>query len=178
MFGMEEDSLKALNRIYAKIIERYREYIEEKEQKTVYELKAMIVPDDSSIEEITSRLKKCESIKDFLSELIEFSKNIKIIYSPVQFWLTFQDIVEIGACEPFQKAIFLCAVVLNFTEKAYVVKIQEDIYTVFEHMGSCITLDVKSDSFKEIDSLDEFLKKSQFYFNNSVFIENELNELE
>lgn len=167
-----------LIKLYAKIIERYKELIEEKEEKNIYELRKMIDPDDKTIRTLleTNKVENCEQLLQLIETLL---KEIKNVYLPISFWMTYSEILEVKACEPLQKAMLLCSLVSNFTEDCYVCKNSNNIFLIFFYEAATYQINVSTgEIIKSEKKVDEIIKENEFCFNRNVYIENESNELE
>jgi len=98
------------------IIDRYRDEIEEHENKTVADLKSMIQPHDALITKIRDSL--LEGFRPYIySEhfiaaakmCCEHVASFRTISPPVAFWLTFSDMQSIMAGDEIDKSILLCS---------------------------------------------------------------------
>ncbi|MEM5782149.1 MAG: hypothetical protein QXD43_03045, partial [Candidatus Aenigmatarchaeota archaeon] len=162
-------------------IERYKDYIEQNEQKTVYELRKMIDPENESIKKLieANRLNE-EKSKERILNLIEALLNsIKNVYLPISFWLTYEEILELKACEPLQKALLIASILSHLTQNYYIIKINEGIKIVFSLENDNYLIDVSNNKTALLNSnIDEILKNSEFYFNRNVYVENDTSELE
>jgi hypothetical protein len=113
---------------FRKIISRYLQEITAGEQKNVPELKYLVNPQDPVVLEVMDRIlfglqanqndypkKDYEYPRDFAAfakEALAFVQTLASIKSDlgVPFWLAPKDIVELGAADSFDRAVFLCAV--------------------------------------------------------------------
>jgi len=171
---MEDELIK----LYAKIIERYKELIEEKEEKNIYELRKMIDVEDKTIKALleTNKVENCAQLLQLIESLL---KEIKNVYLPISFWMTYSEILEVKACEPLQKAMLLCSLVSNFTEDCYVCKNGNNIFLIFFYEAATYQINVSTGEIvKSEKKVDEIIKENEFCFNRNVYIENESNELE
>lgn len=171
---MEEELIK----LYAKIIERYKELIEEKEEKNVYELRKMIEPEDETIKKLleSNKVENCAQLLELAESVL---KGIKNVYLPISFWMTYSEILEVKACEPLQKAMLLCSIVSNFTGDCYVSKKGEQIFVVFFYDAQTYQINVSSGEItKSEKKVDEIIKENEFCFNRNVYVENESQEIE
>ncbi|OIO21056.1 hypothetical protein AUJ17_03895 [Candidatus Micrarchaeota archaeon CG1_02_47_40] len=102
--------------IYRKIIERYERLIEENEAKSVLELKGLVQPNHAKIEGIANAIKEKRheyssetDFSDAASEAVEFISRIRGVQLPVSFWLSFEEIGELGVADSMDKCIMLCS---------------------------------------------------------------------
>jgi len=103
---------------YKKVIERYREAISVGEQKTIPQLKELILPNDDAVQkkkqELLEEIGVAEFEKDFLkyaSKAAEYCHSLSHIEAqlPAPFWLSPKEIVELHAADEFDGAILLCS---------------------------------------------------------------------
>jgi hypothetical protein len=117
-------------RLHKFLLEKYSETINEKEKKTIGEIKGLIDPDDLSIQSLLAELitKNYSFEKDYLSvakEAYDFvSKEISFVESDVKlnFWLTPIEIIKHKLADDEDLAVFLCTLLYALgDEKAFVV---------------------------------------------------------
>jgi hypothetical protein len=140
--------------LYKKIIDRYKETIETSENKSITELRALVVPENPTVkriaEQIMSSFRPYIYERDFLvaaEKAYEYCcDEIRNELLPVEFWLTPEDIVELKAADEIDKAIFLCSLLIaleNQTAKV-VVETQERMrhaFVTFEFQGEFHLMD-------------------------------------
>ena len=122
---MEDEEKK----VYSIIINRYKDMIEKSEAKTISDLKSLINPNDEIIknkrDEIISKFQKYEFKNDFLkaAELAEeYVSSLKNIQLPIEFWLTTNEMMELGGGDKMDKATFLCSLLIALeNQNSYVV---------------------------------------------------------
>jgi hypothetical protein len=109
-----EDELRL--RLFRLIIERYRGEIEEHENKTVSDLKGMVLPHDPIITKTRDSL--LEGFRPYIYEehflpaakmCCEYVSSFATISPPVAFWLGFSDMQSIMAGDEIDKSILLCS---------------------------------------------------------------------
>ncbi len=102
--------------LFRVIIERYREEIEEHENKSVSDLKEMVLPHDPLI--VKTRDSLLEGFRPYIYEehfiaaakmCCEYVSSFATISPPVAFWLTFSDMQSILAGDEIDKSILLCS---------------------------------------------------------------------
>jgi hypothetical protein len=120
------DAIRAA--VYKKIIERYADVIGLQEEKTIPELKALVNPEDEAIAKVKSRF--LEEVKGndaaweysferdfpfFARKALAFCYSLKQVNADlnVSYWLKPSEIVELQAADPFDKAIFLCSLLIS-----------------------------------------------------------------
>jgi len=103
-------------KLFRLIIERYREDIEEHENKSVSDLKGMVLPHDPIITKTRDSL--LESFRPYIYEehflpaakmCCEYVSSFATISPPVAFWLTISDMQSILAGDEIDKSILLCS---------------------------------------------------------------------
>ncbi len=122
-----------------KIIEKYSDQINSFEVKSIPQLKSFINPEDKVVQKISEKLKEEFTVKsgkkyapEFLSTLsfaaFHFVSKFEIIGAdlPVSFWFTPSDVLELGAADVFDRAIFLCSLLINLgaTAKVHVLEVE------------------------------------------------------
>lgn len=125
----EVQKLRDKIRIYEFIIGRYRDLIAREEAKTIADLKALIKPSDETIMKVRDGL--VEGMRPYLYEqnflaaakkAHEFVAGLYTEITPIDFWLTPKEMLELKGGDPMDKALLLCSllVALENTE-AYVI---------------------------------------------------------
>lgn len=119
-----DSSDKIRAEVYKRIIERYADTIGLMEDKTIPELKAMVSPENAAVVSVKEKL--FESLKQgnpsweysvdkyffqFASQALKYCNSLKPVNADlsVSYWMKPEEIVELGAADPFDKAIFLCS---------------------------------------------------------------------
>lgn len=155
----KRDELRACQdklRMYELIIKRYKDTIEQKESKTVTDLKGLIKPNDEIIArkkmEIVEKMRPYIFEQHFLSgaeEAHKFVRTIRTVILPVDFWLTPKEMIELRGGDPMDKAVFLCSllVALENTDSYVVVGTNKGIKiaVAFEFKGEWHLLDPASE---------------------------------
>jgi len=116
------DELRTLQdrlRIYELIIERYRDYIEKSETKTIADLKSLISPNDEHVQKKKDEL--VETIRPYIYEqhflkaaesAHKLVREIRTYTTTVNFWLTPKEMIELRGGDPMDKAVFLCSLLV------------------------------------------------------------------
>jgi len=140
---------KARATFYRAIIERYRDYLFEGEQKTVPLLKSMIDPKDPAVqklhEQIISSIKQTKS--SAAGDAIIESKALEYNYETdfdeaaraafdyvqslgkthselsVSFWLSYPQMVSLGIADAFDRALLLCSLLSSLGCKSALVSV-------------------------------------------------------
>jgi len=147
---LEGESVEALKRrllLYRRIIERYREVIEQAEAKSAAELKNLVSPGDEAVlavkERIASAFRPYIPEKDFeeaAGRAFEFVRSeIASERLPLAFWLRPKDILELRAADEMDKAVFLCSLLLALENDSARVVVASDhetrSFVAFEWKG-------------------------------------------
>ncbi|MFH0986413.1 MAG: hypothetical protein V1911_00020 [Candidatus Micrarchaeota archaeon] len=96
------------------LLNRYGQHINEKEAKTVQDLKEMVQPDNTNIKELVEKLKKEDPDapqQALLKKAFEFIRD-EIDSVPslgVNFWMTIKEMLDNSIADYEDKAIFLCS---------------------------------------------------------------------
>lgn len=131
--SFEQQDLSKAARLMRLIIQRYAEHINEKEKKTVGEIKAMINKDDLTISSLASQFMgdnylfsenysvACKKAFEFVRDNIEdFELDIGISY-----WLSPKEIISEKIADDEDKAIFLCSLLYCLGDQSAEVVIVE-----------------------------------------------------
>ena len=93
-------------------MDKYRDLIEEKEEKSISALKYLINSEDkfirSKVEEIQKEFEEYSKAKA-AKKAIEYIKTIKTIRWPVSFWMSFEDIDKYKLGDEMDKCLLLCS---------------------------------------------------------------------
>jgi len=117
--------------VYRKIIEKYAPVVNTGEEKTVPQLKALINKDDEVVAKVREKISAAapggdtmmlaETAYKFVQSLRPVHANLSVTY-----WLSPSDIMELGAADAFDRAIFLCSILrsLGLDAKVRVVSLE------------------------------------------------------
>jgi len=136
------DSLKAA--YYKRVIERYAEVISFGEEKSIPELKKLVVPDECV------RKKAAEFPVEGVAEAaLDFVQKMPLMHSQlsVSFWLSPSEALELGAGDAMDKAVLLCSLLVAGGIKARVRVLEFE--GGFKH---AVVLCEKDGSFDLLDS--------------------------
>ncbi len=115
--GYEEQHYK--NIILNLVIKRYSKCINEKEIKTIEDLKALVQPSNSEVLKIASSLKgqtKQEKAKQAYEKIVKEIKSVPSL--GINFWMTIEEMLETKIADYEDKAILLCSVLKAIGEEA------------------------------------------------------------
>ncbi len=138
--------------IYMKIIERYSDLIEEHEAKSISEIKGLVNPDDARIREISDGIKgKYDDYsfeRDFLGagkDAALFVSKIKTTSLPVNFWLSFAEMVELSEADQMDKGIMLCSILrcLGNPDARVFLSEAREVYVLWGFAGISYLFDAK-----------------------------------
>ncbi|MEM4255470.1 MAG: hypothetical protein QXR53_04060 [Candidatus Norongarragalinales archaeon] len=110
--------------VYKRILERYADTVGLMEDKTIPELKALVNPEDEAVVRVKQTI--FEGLRGenagweysferdfpaFLKAALGYCFSLKPVNADlsVSYWLKPSEIVELGAADPFDRAIFLCS---------------------------------------------------------------------
>lgn len=117
-------SARAAARAYSKILEKYSEYINNSEFKTVPQLKKLINPNDLGVlkvkrvieEQLKSKSQERVHLFQSFFYFVSSLKNLGLS-SSVSFWFTPSEVLEIGGADVFDKCIFMACLLAASGEK-------------------------------------------------------------
>ena len=125
----EADILRDKLKLYDIILNRYRTMIERSESKTIADLKALIQPKDETVVRVKDQL--IDEFKPYLFEkhfymvaerAHKFVSEMKTVKTPVDFWLTSKEFLELKGGDMMDKAVFLCSLLIALENNdAYVI---------------------------------------------------------
>lgn len=104
------------------VLNKYSDYIEEKEKKTIQEMKELIQPDNISLREFLSgveeedTLKACEQSYNKIMREIESCEPL-----PIEHWMNIKSMIDEKITDYEDRAILLCSTFRHLGAKAYIV---------------------------------------------------------
>ncbi len=129
-----------LCKIYKKMVERYKKEIEEKEYRSISELRLMVSPYNEFIKALKERL--LEGIQPYnyenhffsaVEKATEYIKGIENVQMPIEFYLSFEEIDLIKAAETREQTILLASLLRAFgSESAAVLLTSKRPYVYFK----------------------------------------------
>ncbi|MFH1663718.1 MAG: transglutaminase-like domain-containing protein [archaeon] len=170
-------------RLYSFLLEKYGEIINEKEKKTIGEIKGLIDPDDLSIQSILAELisKNYSFEKNYLSiarEAYDFVvKEISFVESDVRinFWLTPMEIIKQKIADDEDMAVFLCTLLYALgDEKAFVVisemeNLSTHAFVITEHKNNFYLFDPsQKKDFEEFSGKKETVIEKYSFRNSKI----------
>lgn len=170
---------------YKLIIQRYKDYINEKEGKTITALKQMISPENDTVKKIVRTIyeennidiKKTELSRDekelVAASIIHYLKGIKTVYPEVTFWPTFEEIEFIKAGDPMDKALLGCSLFISVKIPCKICVSEDNKhYLVYDIEEKRYFYQIEDDEIYEGTKLDLFLSKGvkfKYCFNNEQY---------
>lgn len=148
---------KRRNSLYRKILSRYRDLIEAQESKSISEMLSLADPSQPAVIMVKTRLVNAFNLyvfeRDFeaaANAAFEFVRDhIENDAMPLDFWLSAQDVVELGCGDEVDKALLLCAVLqaLGCSNARIVVETEpfKHAFVAFEHKNSFYLFDASHD---------------------------------
>jgi len=163
------EQLNKYNKLYLEIIMRYKDYIEENEQLYVAELPKLVTPENDSVVAAVNKIKSSFPVYSFEGNFYDAVKlsyeyirdGIFTVEVPLQFWLTPEETIRIGAGDMFDKAVLLCSMLIALgnpsTKIIVIISDSTRRFVVYsEFQGKIIAIDV-STGIKEYKDKDELL---------------------
>jgi hypothetical protein len=184
--------------LYKKLIERYAEAISAGEEKTVPELRALINAGDEAVQEARKRILEELSLHayapekhfmQFAEKAFEVVSALRSIHASisVSYWLSPKEILELGAADAFDKAVFLCSLLQAGGNKSARVRVVEleggmrHALTLFDYNGRTYAFDAGTKTRKSARSLaalldglrcgDKRVTRSLYEFNDGAYEE-------
>jgi hypothetical protein len=170
---------------YRIILEKYKDEINNKERKTISEIKSMVKPSDLTIKSIVSKNKPIgyDYNKDYLNTLRKIYNYLKSEISVIKndlkllFWLDFPQIIKYQIADEQDISTLLCSIMKALDDEnayIYVVLLEEEKTHAFiktkyknKHYIFDLTQKVPFDTFKEDDENKLF---ENYNFNNKKII--------
>ena len=196
---LKKERTKSL--LYSIILDRYREMIEEKEEKSISALKHLVNPEDEFILEKTKEIKekikrekkekeekegeekeeakKYDEKRDFekaIEKAAEYIKSIETIRWPASFWLSFGELNKYRVGDDMDKCIFFCSLLRALGSDNARILIEEDKhpYIMYCINNNCVLFDVDEGEIKK-GTEEEILKLKTFIY---AFNDKEYEDLE
>ncbi len=172
------------NKYYEIILQKYKDYVNQQEKKTITEIKDMVDSGDLTINTIVSKHKPIgyDYNKDYLTTLKKIynylMSEIEVVKNNLRvlFWLDFSEIIKNKIADEQDISIFLCAIMnaLNdFEAYIYIVQLENEKTHAFvktkyknTHYIFDLTQKVPFDMFKGKDE-DELFDNYKF-LNNKI----------
>jgi len=106
------------------VLEKHREHIEEKEKKTIREMKGMIQPNNINLREYLSGIEEeaedeIEASEQAYKKIMEEIKACKA--PPVEHWMTIKSMLDRKITDCKDRAILLCSAFRHFGAQAHVI---------------------------------------------------------
>lgn len=114
---LKENPHELLYRLYRVLLSKYADLINEKEKRTIGEVKALVNPNDLTIQSLAGRFKKegfvfsidfldcAQQAFGFVSDEIKFAKSdVRLSY-----WLSPKEILEFKVADDEDQSVFLCS---------------------------------------------------------------------
>ena len=114
--------------LHSIILDKYKEDIEEKEEKSISALKYLIDPENKFIRSKSEEIKKSfeeYSTEKAISEVLKYIKTIETIKWPITFWLSFEDIDKYKIGDDMDKCLLICSL-LNALDVNSKILVDED----------------------------------------------------
>jgi len=112
-----EESKK--NKLYLLMLNRYKEHINEKETKTIAEMRGTIKPQSEFIVNLKKKMlgDDYKYEKDFLNAVnkaIEYLRGIETFEFAINFWMNFEEIEAVKAADSINKAVLFASLIRSF----------------------------------------------------------------
>ena len=164
----EEADLKEKLGVYRLILMRYRDIIEEKEGKSITEMKSLVKPFDRAVLDERDKIVDSfhpyiydENFREAAEQAITMISGIKTVKLPLIFWFSFDEMLHLGAADEMGKAVFLCSLVraLENDDARVLITDAKKPFVLFSFKGAHIIIDPDSGEKSVAQSREEALKK-------------------
>lgn len=167
-------------KLYMLIISRYKDIIAKQEEKNITEIRQRCSPYTDFIknlkEQLIARLPVYDYQKNFsqaLPLILDYIESIKNFELSIPFWMTFEEINEIKAAHPMDKAILLTALLrsLDVPNAKVLVGKNKRVFVSFEHKNVKHILVPETCSTLSGEDMDKLLKENplEYEFNDLLF---------
>ncbi len=155
--GVSHELCKKRLAVLRRIIDRYREQIEMGESKTVPDLKNFIDPKNKAVQQVKQDIEGYfhpyiyeKNFEEAASKAFEFLRDkIENDALPVDFWLSPDEVLELGLADEMDKAIFLCSLLIALDNETARVVVetngQRHAFVMFEFNGKFHLMDTVHD---------------------------------
>ncbi len=114
------ESLERYNRLYLEIINRYKDYIEERENLYVAELPKLVTPENEAVSSFANSIKETfqgyeyeSNFKEAALKAFDYVNNsISVVATPIQFWLMPEETLSLKCGDHFDRAVLLCSMLI------------------------------------------------------------------
>jgi hypothetical protein len=169
------------NKLYLLIIERYKEYIEQKEGLSVAELPTLVAPGGELVSKKVNEIKASFGNYSYDSNFYDASvmsfhfvrDEIEKVVLPLQFWLTPEEIISLGMGDDIDKNILLCSMLVALGNPSAKVLIhikdssrKTSVY--YEYVGKTYVLD-NEDDVKSFNSTQDMLDSMSIDDDSTVY---------
>lgn len=166
-------------KIYELILSRYKEIINEKESRSVSEIRQLISPYDEFVKSLRDQLllelSPYEPDKHFFTAVLKFVDYIKSIHNlnlPVAFWMSFKELDELKAGPLTEQCVLLCSLIRSIgSDDAKVYFTQLKKYVGFRFDNDSFLIDPETGSILRGKSAEEAFKddKLKYVFSDIHF---------
>ncbi|MGC8648669.1 MAG: hypothetical protein ACP5UN_00385 [Candidatus Micrarchaeia archaeon] len=176
-----------LNQLYLSIISKYKNYIEEKEQRSINDLPSLITPQNNFVlnkaNSIKENFQQYNYEKDFYNACLkafEFvQKEIDKVIMPIRYWLTPEETLLFKLGDIFDKNTLLISLLIalgNYSSKVVLVisNSEEKTFSYCEYNNQILFFDIEKRIYKYknikkgLDSLNLSIDENSmiYEFNN------------
>jgi hypothetical protein len=170
------------NRIYLSIIERYKDYIEEKESLSVAELPTMITPKEPLIVKKAEEIKASFSLYTYDLNFMEAAnkafnfvkEQIEEMVLPLQFWLSPKETLSFMMGDAVDRSLLLCSLLIalgNASAKVLMIMADEKERKVFVHceFNERLYLFNMEDKIEEFGTPEEMIMYAEINENATAY---------
>ena len=167
-------------KLYMLIVSRYKDLISKQEEQNITEIRQRCSPYNDYVrslkERLIARLPVYEFKKNFsqaLPLILDYIESIQNFELSIPFWMTFNEIEEIKAAHPMDKAILLTALLrsLDVPNAKVLSAKNKRVFVSFEHKGEKHLIIPETCSTFSGEDMDKLLKENplEYEFNDLLF---------
>jgi len=173
-----EESKK--NKLYLLMLNRYKDYINEKEAKTVTEMRGTVKPQSDFITGLKKKMisEDYKYEKDFLNAVnkaIEYLRGIDTFEFAINFWMDFEEIDAVKAADSVNKAVLFASLIKRFgcDETKVLVTKSGNYYVSYKYDGVNYLFLPKTNSLLAGDDAAEMISSDplKYSFNDHEYVD-------
>ncbi|MDO8554251.1 MAG: hypothetical protein Q7S22_05565 [Candidatus Micrarchaeota archaeon] len=167
-------------KLYMLIVSRYKDLIAKQEEQNITELRQRCSPYTDFIKNLKDQLIARLPVYDYktnfsqaLPLILDYIESIHNFELSIPFWMSFEEIVEIKAAHPMDKAILLTALLRAIDTPNVKVLLAKNkrVFVSFEHKNVKHIIIPETCSTLSGEDMDKILKENslEYEFNDLIF---------
>ncbi len=176
LFVVEKLSDEEKLKLFRLVVDRYTNIIDEKESKSISEIRQRVSPYVPFVEKLKEKLLadfgSYEYKANFFSAVqkaIEYLKGIRVFNLPFAFWLSFEEMGELKSASALDKAVLFAALLRAFGSEEVVVTVtkSQKPFVRFSWKGESYLYSPETDSLISGEYLSSVFEKDAPLYNFS-----------